>query len=76
MEADGVELLLPQHAFVDTRMLTAANVTHSVEHADDFIFGTHLTPLSFRQGFSRLGPQLDYEIFAIFRDIAMRRDWR
>ncbi|KAH8990090.1 nucleoporin Nup120/160-domain-containing protein [Lactarius akahatsu] len=73
MEEDEVELLLPQHAPVHTRMLTAAYATHSVRARYDFILALVALLFFLAEDLEGWDPSLLSEIFAVFRGVAMLR---
>ena len=73
MEEDEVELLLPQHVSVYTRMLTAAYAAHSVQARYDFILSLIALLFLFAEDLVDWDPSLLTEIFAVFRGIAMLR---
>jgi nuclear pore complex protein Nup160 len=73
MEEDEVELLLPQHVSVYTRMLTAAYATHSVQARYDFILALVALLFFFAEDLEDWDPSLLTEIFAVFRGVAMLR---
>ncbi|KAI0307403.1 nucleoporin Nup120/160-domain-containing protein [Multifurca ochricompacta] len=73
MEEDEVELLLPQHISMHTRMLTAAYATHSVEARYDFILALIALLFFFSEDLEGWDPSLLAEIFAVFRGVAMLR---
>jgi nuclear pore complex protein Nup160 len=71
MEEDEVELLLPQHVSVYTRMLTAAYAAHSVQARYDFILSLIALLFLFAEDLVDWDPSLLTEIFAVFRGIAI-----
>ena len=73
MEEDEVELLLPQHVSVYTRMLTAAYAAHSVQARYDFILSLIALLFLFAEDLVDWDPSLLTEIFAVFRGIAILR---
>ena len=73
MEEDEVELLLPQHVSVHTRMLTAAYATYSVQARHDFILALVALLFFFAEDLEDWDPSLLSEIFAVFRGVAMLR---
>ena len=73
MEEDEVELLLPQHAPVHTRMLTAAYAMHSVQARYDFILALVALLFFLADDLEGWDPSLLSEIFAVFRGVAMLR---
>jgi nuclear pore complex protein Nup160 len=73
MEEDEVELLLPQHVSVYTRMLTAAYAVHSVQARYDFILSLIALLFLFAEDLVDWDPSLLTEIFAVFRGIAILR---
>ncbi|KAI9510623.1 nucleoporin Nup120/160-domain-containing protein [Russula earlei] len=73
MEEDEVELLLPQHVSVHTRMLTAAYATHSVQARYDFILALVALLFFFAEDLEDWDPSLLTEVFAVFRGVAMLR---
>jgi nuclear pore complex protein Nup160 len=73
MEEDEVELLLPQHVSVHTRMLAASYAAHSVQARYDFILAFVALLFFFAEDLEDWDPSLLSEIFAVFRGVAMLR---
>jgi nuclear pore complex protein Nup160 len=73
MEEDEVELLLPQHVSVHTRMLAASYAAHSVQARYDFILALVALLFFFAEDLEDWDPSLLSEIFAVFRGVAMLR---
>ncbi|KAI0245682.1 nucleoporin Nup120/160-domain-containing protein [Lactifluus subvellereus] len=73
MEEDEVELLLPQHVSVHTRMLTAAYAAHSVQARYDFILSLVALLFFLADDLEGWDPSLLTEVFAVFRGVAMLR---
>ena len=73
MEEDEVELLLPQHVSVHTRMLTAAYAAHSVQARYDFILALVALLFFLADDLDGWDPSLLTEVFAVFRGVAMLR---
>lgn len=73
MEEDEVELLLPQHISIYTRMMAASYATHSVQARYDFILALVALLFFFAEDLEDWDPSLLSEIFAVFRGVSMLR---
>jgi len=73
MEEDEVELLLPQHVSVHTRLLTAAYAAHSVQARYDFILALIALLFFVAEDLEDWDPSLLTEVFAVFRGVAILR---